>query len=397
MTKKTPEQEAAEAAREKEAERIRKLQDRYAPRDTPSILTQRREQLEIARLKAEIKNLTQELMESEFRKEIIQGLAKPLPAIPRREFKSGLNDGTAVVMASDWHVEATVDPDKVHGWNAFNPEIAMQRVDRLIYGIRSLLDLHRGKTKVRDLVLGMIGDMINGFIHIEYRQTNSMAPPSACRFFKQLAIHLFDSLLEDGDLERIIVPCQVGNHGRIDVKKPAAVAIENSFELMVYADLADHYKDEPRVSVGVPTGLVTYNRVYDFLLRWEHGDGFGYQGGIGGVFIPFNKHIARRDSKVQATVTHIGHWHQLKMLPHACINGALCGYDEYADSRGFEFEFASQGFYMLDSKQGPHGWSPIWVQRVDDSFESEKRPGLDQHIRGTGEWAKLFRGARGDA
>src|SRR5712671_4747273 len=48
-------------------------------------------------------------------------LVKP---IRPREIKSGAREATWVALASDWHIEETVDPAKVNGVNSYNLTIA---------------------------------------------------------------------------------------------------------------------------------------------------------------------------------------------------------------------------------------------------------------------------------
>ena len=103
--------------------------------------------------------------------------------------------------------------------------------------------------------------------------------------------------------------------------------------------------------------------MYDYTVRFTHGDQVGYSGGVGGVTIPLNKKIANWDVGRKADVTCIGHFHQYMSLPHAVINGSLIGYGPYAVSIGAKFEQPQQSFFLIDSRRGKTASYPIWVER----------------------------------
>ncbi len=48
--------------------------------------------------------------------------------------KSGEGESTAVIVASDWHIEEMVDPATVSGLNEFNPCIARERAEKFSLG-----------------------------------------------------------------------------------------------------------------------------------------------------------------------------------------------------------------------------------------------------------------------
>jgi hypothetical protein len=361
--------EGDELAR-KEAELARR-RDRYQARDHATILSEQAKDREIAKLKREVEHLAHELSEAGTRAEVMEALARPVPKIKGPSQRGGRHEAAAVIVASDWHVEASVLPETVNYLNAYDEQIARLRCNRFIHGAQSLIEVHRSKAEIRTVVLGVIGDVIEGWIHEELMATNWCAPLEAVRFAKELLIHTIDSLLEDDQIEHLSVPCQIGNHGRLTVKRAPGVAIPTSLEWLLYVQLSEHYAKNERVAIGVPSGLVTYTEVWDYTLRWEHGDSFRSQGGIGGLTIPLNKLLARRDQDRPADMTHLGHWHTYTPSMRSVINGSLKGYDPYALSMGLPFERAAQAFYVLDRANGPHSFAPLWVQRKDDVFGAQ--------------------------
>lgn len=368
----------AQAVADEEAELERKeadlarRRDRHQARDTATILAQQAKDREIAKLKAEVKRLASELQEAGTRAEVMEALARPVPKIRPLARKGGAHEAAAIIVASDWHVEATVDPATVNHLNGYDETIARLRCNRLIAGAQSLIEVHRSKAEIRHVVLGVIGDIIEGWIHEELMATNWASPLEAIRFAKELLVHTIDSFLADDQIEHLSVPCQIGNHGRLTVKRAPGIAIPTSLEWMLYVQLAERYANDPRVAIGVPSGLVTYTEVWDYTLRWEHGDSFRSQGGVGGLTIPLNKMLARRDQDRPADMTHIGHWHQYMPSMRSVVNGSLKGYDPYALSMALPFERAAQAFYILDRRNGPHSFAPIWVQRKEDVFGAKE-------------------------
>lgn len=345
--------------------------DKFAPRSVLSIVDGDRKDREIAKLKSEIKSLAAQLGEAGSRQEVIEALASPVPTVKAPpKTAGGRAVAAAVLMLSDTHFEATVDPASVNYMNAYNEKIARLRTQRFIDGAKSLIEVHRSKADIRTVVLGIIGDVVEGWIHEELMVTNWTSPLGALQFAEEMIVHVIDSLLADEKIEHLSVPCQIGNHGRLTHKKAPGIAIPTSLEWYLYAQIAKRYKGDSRVAIGVPEGLVTYTEVFGYTLRWEHGDSFRSQGGIGGLTIPFNKLIHRRDQDRPADMTHIGHYHTYTPSSRSIVNGSLKGYDPYALSLGLPFERAVQASYILDRANGPHSLAPLWCQRKDDVFKS---------------------------
>lgn len=366
------EQEAQRLLTEERRKRVEaeELLRRLEGRDVDELREEHSRTTQVRALRREIQRLIDANRKLEGKLEVfnIASTHEPRP-IDVRETRSGLHEATAVAMASDWHIEKQIDADTVDGRNAFNLEIMRLRVSRYVHGTLALIRLHRQRAIISNLVLALIGDLIQGYLHDEDLETNALAPPQAIVELIDVLIYTIDAFLADEKLERIVIPCVVGNHGRTTQKWRPGTAVNNSYEWIAYQMLARHYRDNERVEFTIAESIMTHVQVYDRRLRIEHGNAFNYQGGVGGIWIGFNKHIARRNDATEsfADITMIGHWHQLQMLRHGMVNGSLCGYDPYAVSRGLSFELAAQGFYLIDSKEGAHSMCPLWVQRRDDS------------------------------
>jgi len=105
-----------------------------------------------------------------------QDFVKP---IKPREIKSGCREATWVALASDWHIEETVEPEKVNGVNSYNLSIARNRVERYFSGVSWLVNYHAYKFKLRDGILWLGGDLITGYLREENLEDNACSPVQA--------------------------------------------------------------------------------------------------------------------------------------------------------------------------------------------------------------------------
>jgi hypothetical protein len=325
-----------------------------------------RAKLERRNTKAENDELRERLLEAEQRQRVLDALDRPVSIlkVPRREKRSGLREATAVVLASDWHVEETVDPVSVANRNAYNLTVADARIRRWGKGAQWLIGHHRQSFKIRDAVLWFGGDLITGYIHEELVETNALSPTETLIWLKPRIVREIDALLSDGEIACLTLVFSYGNHGRTTPKRRIKTGAENSFEWLLYHWLQDHYLDNDRVRVVLDKSAHQYLDVYDFSLHFHHGDEVGYGGGVGGISIPLNKRIPNWDRVRPSHYHHIGHFHQFIDLGRMMVNGSLIGYSDFAMSIGAGYEPAQQGSYLLDSRLGKTMVSPICVDEA---------------------------------
>ena len=76
--------------------------------------------------------------------------------------RNGKPVSTAVICATDWHLEENVDPEVINGLNEFNLDIAKRRVRKLWEKSLYLIEFTRAISNVRDIVLWLGGDVANG-------------------------------------------------------------------------------------------------------------------------------------------------------------------------------------------------------------------------------------------
>ena len=182
----------------------------------PVALHEERE--ELSRDKRTIKNLVRDLREARERQKFLDACSsyKAPPCIMPLEKSSGKRELTAVVLASDWHVEEPVEPEAVAYRNEYNLEIADQRVKRFFEGVIWNIEHNRASKRllIRNLVLWLGGDLMSGYIHPELVESNLLSPTETVRWLIPRLRDGIYTLLKVLDLDHIEIPCSHGNHGR---------------------------------------------------------------------------------------------------------------------------------------------------------------------------------------
>jgi hypothetical protein len=285
----------------------------------------------------------------------------PLVPVKRLELGSGLREATAVAALSDAHVEEIVRPGETPYPNEYNPTIADRRLARFFAGFEWLIGFHRTAFKIRTALLWLGGDLMTGHIHPENIENTATPPIKTLLWLRPRITAGIDRLLADPKLERLLLPCSYGNHGRNTPKPYRALGAVHSYEWLLYQWLADTYRNEPRVQFLADETAHQYAKVYDFNMHFHHGDETNYGGGVGGITIPLNKAVAQWDIARKCDYHQFGHWHQYLDNGRLAVNGSVIGYNGYAMSIKATPEPPQQSFYLIDSKRGKTCKSPIWV------------------------------------
>lgn len=315
--------------------------------------------------KAQIKDLVDKLREANARNAFVETLSKghKVPHILPREKTSGIREMTAVVLASDWHVEEPVVAEAVAYRNEYNLTIAKARVLRFFQGIIWNIEHQRASKRIaiRDLILWLGGDLITGYIHEELVESNALSPTEACLWLLPLLRDGIRTLLDVLGLDHIEIPCSYGNHGRTTPKTRIGTGAHNSFEWMLYHTLASEFRDEKRVHFEITASPHQYVQAYDFTLHFHHGDSLRYMGGVGGLAIPLLKAVPAWDGVKYAHYHNVGHFHQLSDFGRAMVNGSLIGFGAYSQWIKASYEPPQQLMYFLDKTRGKCQSTPLWV------------------------------------
>lgn len=320
---------------------------------------------ELRKSKKEVRMLTHELNLAQKELDVALEMKSHDPSVHKikpEKGKSG-SEATACIIMSDWHIEERVDPETVNGLNFHNPDEARRKADNAFRrGVR-LWDIFRKDITIKNMMIGLLGDMISGYIHEELMEDNYMSPIEASMFCEELIISGIDYVLEHTDCN-ITIPCKPGNHGRTTQKRRVATYNKNSYEIYMYNNIARHYQNEERIKFIIEGGYLTYVDIYDYPIRLHHGDNIRYWGGVGGVTIPANKAIASWDKERTAYLDVFGHFHT-QMLDTGTskfvLNGSLIGYNAFAVSIKAPYEPPKQSFFLIDKDRGKTVTAPIFV------------------------------------
>lgn len=269
---------------------------------------------------------------------------------------------TAIICCCDWHVESNVDPRSIDAANEFNLDIAAKRVKRNWQKTLYLLDFARHISNIRELVLWLGGDLINGTIHEELEESNFLGPAEAVLYVQDLVATGIDLLLREAKVNRITVVTNFGNHGRTTRRRRISTGYRHSWEWLAYNNLAGYYRRRDKVAFQISQGYHNWLNVQGYDVRFHHGDAVRFAGGVGGVTIPLRKKIAQWNKRRAAKLDVLGHFHQFLDGWDYVVCGALVGYDAYALEIGAEFQQPTQTFIVIDREYGKVMTVPVFCQ-----------------------------------
>lgn len=273
-------------------------------------------------------------------------------------------EAMAFALLSDWHVDEIVEAREVGGVNAFNDKVCDKRIEELWDVTLTLLDMCKSRSEIDTLVLGVLGDLVSAYLHLDLIESNVMTPTEAVIRCVELLTGGIDFVLKSGMIKKIVFSGSVGNHGRITQKPPTKKSAEKNYEWLIYEFLARFYAErgEERIRFILPEGMFNWLEVYGFKIRFSHGDGIRYYGGVGGVHIPLRKAIAQWNKARRADLDCMGHWHTRESSKDYCINGSLIGYNQYAMRIKADYEKPQQSFFIMHPKYGKTAEFPMVLE-----------------------------------
>lgn len=269
--------------------------------------------------------------------------------------------GVAVMLCSDWHVEEPVEPEKINGLNEYNLDIAAKCIDRLAEGYEWML--RDSRYDCREGIVWLGGDLLTGYIHPELMESNLLSPIEAQVWLLDHVEAMLRKILATTTLERVLVVCNSGNHGRTTDKQRVATRESNSFEQALYQTLARLFRDESRIEFQIAPGEWNEVDCMGFDLAFTHGDSFNYGGGVGGISIPIRRGISRQFMGRSKPIHQfcMGHFHTRQDFGDIMINGSMIGYSHYSQRIHAGWEPRQQSWFLMDSERGKCLSAPIWL------------------------------------
>jgi hypothetical protein len=269
---------------------------------------------------------------------------------------------TPWLLLSDLHLDEVVRPEEIGGVNAYNREIARQRLHATAHGfVKVCRDYWTGLT-YDGVVVALGGDIFSGDIHDELSQTNEDTMLGSLDYWvDELSAVL--SMLTD-EFGKVHVPVVVGNHGRTSRKPRAKLRARDNFDWFLGRALQRIHRDDARITFDVSDSADCPIPSYDRTVMLTHGDQARGGGGIGGIWPPIMRLDARKRARYDAVdqgydMLVMGHWHQLVYGPNFIVNGSLKGYDEYAHLNSFGFEPPQQAAWLMTPQHGKTWTAPI--------------------------------------
>ncbi len=271
--------------------------------------------------------------------------------IQTKKVGEGKSEAVAFMVASDWHVEEPVVPAQVNDMNEYNLAISKARSEKFFQNGLRLIQIFQKDTKIKQLVMPLLGDFITNSIHEDLAESNLLLPGEAAWLAQQYLVSGIEFILKNSDLDILLV-CHSGNHGRMTQKMHVSTEAGNSLEIYMYKNMAEYFSKQPRVKFLVAEGLMSYVKVYDYTIRFLHGHSIKFNGGIGGITVPVRKAISQWNKIRKADLTVFGHFHQMFDGNDFLVNGSLIGYNNFALSIKADYEKPRQGFFLISNYQG---------------------------------------------
>ena len=280
---------------------------------------------------------------------------------PEKLRRSRTGNATAVILASDFHVGATVDPAEVDGANCYNVAIAKQRIEKLWQKSVRLVEFCQNLSHIDEVVLWLGGDVIeSSLFRPEMAETNELGPAEAVLLVQDLLASGIDFLRKELRMP-LLVATSNGNHARTEKEKRSHGAYNHSLEHILYSNLERKFHSTPRVSFKVERGIHNWVDIRGFPIVFQHGDAMKYAGGVGGAAIPIRRAIGRWSQRKKAACWVLGHFHSYLSDWSFICNGSLIGYDSYAMQIAAEWQPPVQGFMVVGPPYGKLFDIPLFV------------------------------------
>lgn len=364
-------------------------------RQTHSRLARReREKFEtkIRELEARLRQREQELAVSDDLRSGVFGLCEQDLAPPKllAVAKPGKGRHIAIpqVLISDEQVGERIKPGEIEGVNEYDHDIYSQRHDLCAEKVVEISTRYMVGQQFPCLIAAFLGDAVNGEIHAELAETNSLqSVPSAARVVEKRR-DAIDLWLKH--FERVFVIVIPGNHGRTTVKPRFKRYAAMNYETLIGWWLQTLYEKEQRVKIVVPESGDYWLPLWDRGLFYTHGDRMGRMSGAGsgqgfaGRALPIvrgSKNIREQQSALGRRIDyiHIGHWHERMEVGGTFANGTMAGYNEYAYGLRYVAAPAEQWLYFLHPDRGAFSYWPIFLSQQP---RAKTAPGFSKWIGG---------------
>ena len=227
------------------------------------------------------------------------------------------SDKEAIIQISDWHLGIEVN----NFVNVFNPEICVQRVQKLLDEVKSYLS----RNPVKKIYLVNLGDLIAGRIHTTIRLESRYDVITQCIQASEILFEFINELTSIAPVE--YYDC-LDNHSRLEPIKADSLDLESLARIIPW-HLKYRFENNANVNIN-------HNIVDDDIIAFSAMDG---KWTIGGVHGHKDKPGRVVDSLTMVTkinfdmilTAHLHHFNADEKNETLVVsNGSLMGTDKYA-------------------------------------------------------------------
>lgn len=311
----------------------------------------------IKELRSKIKNVLKDLEKSEETIDFLYAIRPDEETVLKElcvvQTNSENNEMTAVAVIGDIHFEKEIKPKHVNYYNKTNPDINEKRLWKLFYEIVELTRMHRNTIPVKNLIIALNGDLIQGHLREDDLLECVLSPIEAANELWKILAAGIKYVADKGEFESIIVSGVVGNHARETKRKSlGAYAFKQDKEWGMLHNMK-YYLDSlgyTQIEWLIPEDMYSKISVYNWEIVHSHGDHFRYNQGVGGISPALLKWRNRQDKIMPANLRYINHWHHENWIENVIINNCVCGYDTFAKNMGFKPEEPSQVLHYIHNR-----------------------------------------------
>jgi hypothetical protein len=298
------------------------------------------------RLKTQLRDASDRLEDALERLAVLEGVDRLDPQPPKWTMPRRTKSDSAIVvgMLTDTHWDIVVRPEDVAGVNAYDRTIATKRTMTWAQKLGELPQTGPTAT-VEGLVLLWGGDMMPGPIDAAHLVGAEDTTLGTLLYWSEQAAAAFTLLAEQYGKVHVVVV--VGNHGRQTLKKRTHLKARDNLDWHLAHLVRRQLAADKRVTWQIDEASDAEFTVFDHNHVLTHGDQASGGSGIGGVFPPIMRMVARKSQRQSALgrpFDHLwlGHFHQYLCGPNWTCSSSLIGYDGFAAANNFLAEPPSQ-------------------------------------------------------
>ena len=299
----------------------------------------------------------------EFNDDLLAALSvlPPLETPPRRPAPAHGSEVGLVVPLGDWHAGEVIKAEEMDGFNEYNWGIGKERMGTFVAKVREWAALQRKGYIINRVYIPVLGDLINGDIHIEeYLPTNEFPVPVQTAEAGRLLASVV--LAFAADFSEVIVDCLgADNHGRRTKRPASKTAAQNNHNYLIYEIAKGLLSQQKRVTMRFHLPLKAQIEIEGRSVLASHGHENRAWMGIPyyGIERAEGREARKRMRKNRPYTFHLmAHWHQYVDFGGYFINPALCGSSEY-DAVAGRFGDPGQATFLMHRTHG-HFSSTHW-------------------------------------